>query len=196
MSNNRPPSALMVVGRKYYKLHEMVWEYKDMGISKRIPTSSIPEGLVPDESKLFVAHPDAIIKVTADGKGLMELALELMAEDLLTPGEVEEITEMELDFWPDQELKAEDYVPAAMLTLAMAYSQSERKAALSKQYKIETCMGVIGYAYLDRIEYVVKDGEEGLPDDLKHLEGTVTPVSYEYEDDETGARRPNDTHNR
>jgi len=52
------------------------------------------------------------------------------------------------------------------------------------------------YAYLDRIEYVVKDGEEGLPDDLKHLEGTVTPVSYEYEDDEAGARRPNDTHNR
>ena len=180
---NRPPSALMCVGRKFYKLHEMVEEYKAMGISKRIPATSIPEGLVPLKSKLFVAHPDAIIRVTADDKTLMGLAMDLVDEGLLLPDDLTDITSVEMDFWRDDTLQSEDYVPTPMLTLAMAYSRSEHRDQHTKMYGIETCMGVVGYAYLDRIEYVVRDGEEELPENLAHLEGEIDLVSYTYEED-------------
>lgn len=179
---NRPPSILMVVGKEFYQLHEMVEEYKDMGISKRIPKTSIPDGLVPMKSKLFVSHPDAIIRVTVDGKTLMDLAIDLVDEGLLSVDEFAEIVEMDTDFWLNDELPSEDLVPSPMLTLAMAYSKSEFKAHYLGAYGVETCMGVVGYGYLNRIEYVVRDGEEELPEDLAHLEGEIEPVSYTYED--------------
>lgn len=182
MSENRVPSALMVVGRKFYKLHEMVEEYKDMGISKRIPVTSIPEGIVPMKSKLFVAHPDAIIRVTVDGKTLLDLALDLVDEELITPEDLVEIVEMEQDFWEGEDLNPEDLVPTPMLTLAMAYSQSMHQGHYIGAYGVETCMGVVGYAYLDRIEYVVRDGEEELPEELSHLDDIIELTSYDYED--------------
>lgn len=182
MSENRVPSVLMCVGKSFYSLHDMVEEYRDMGISKRIPITSIPDGLVPMKSKLFVAHPDAIIRVTVDGKTLMDLALDLVDEGLLTSDELYEITMMEQDFWFSDELKAEDEVPTPMLTLAIAYSRSQFQAHYIGAYGVETCMGIVGYAYLDRIEYVVRDGEEELPEDLSHLDGEIELVSYDYED--------------
>lgn len=180
--SDRPASILMCVGKSFYELHEMVEEYQDMGISKRLPITSIPDGLIPYKSKLFVAHPDAIIRVTVDGKTLLDLALDLADEELLTADEVYEITMMEEDFWFSDDLNSEDPIPEPMLTLALAYSRSQHKAHYIGAYGVETCMGVVGYAYMDRLEYVVRDGEETLPEELAHLDDELELTSYTYED--------------
>jgi hypothetical protein len=175
------PSVIMVVGKKYYEFHEAIYEYREIGISKRIGKKNIPEGLVPFKSKLFVAHPDAIVLVGNENYGLVDLAMDLCNESLFSAMKLEDIGMLEMDMGKIHDLKAEDPVPDAMLYLAEAYSRSENRAALQSNYEIETKMGVFGYAYLQRIEYVVRPGETEVPEDLAHLD--IVPVHYEYEDE-------------
>jgi hypothetical protein len=174
------PSVIMVVGKKYYEFHEAIAEYKELGISKRIGKKNIPEGLVPFKSKLFVAHPDAIILIGNENYGLADLGMDLYKEGVLSDRALEEVVGLEQN-WNPEELKSDDPVPEPMLYLAEAYSKSESRAALQSNYEIETRMGVFGYAYLQRIEYVVRPGETEVPDDLAHLD--IVPVHYEYEDE-------------
>jgi len=181
MTQTDIPSVIMVVGKKYYEFHEAIAEYKELGISKRIGKKNIPEGLVPFKSKLFVAHPDAIILIGNKNYGLADLGMDLYNEGLISSYTLEDLVNLEQD-WHPEELKSEDPVPETMLYLAEAYSRSENRAALQSNYEIETRMGVFGYAYLQRIEYVVRPGETEVPDDLAHLD--IVPVTYTYREDD------------
>jgi hypothetical protein len=182
------PSLLMCVGRKFYKLYELVQEAENYGISKRIPITAIPEGMVRGLSKLLVAHPDAIVKVTAPGCTLQDLAWSLVDLGLLTQMQFAKLVDLDVPFWTGNELKPYDFVPESMLDVAMALSMTndEDHERLVKEFELEFCMGVVGYSFVTGIQYVTKPGEVGLPPELAHLEGYVDPVHIEYVDEEQG----------
>jgi hypothetical protein len=172
----------MCVGRKFYKLHEAVEEYKEQGVSKRVSNTAIPEGLVPWRSKIFVAHPDAIVKVTAEGKTLADLAYTLLENGCLSEDDWDSLVEMANPYWTGKELHSEDFVPVSMLVIAIALSKmpEHEQDALKQELGLEFCMGIFGFAYLSGIEYVAKPGETDLPANMKHLKGYVQPVEVFY----------------
>lgn len=173
------PSLIMCVGRKFYKLHEMVEEYQLMGISKRISITSLPEGVKPLESKIFVAHPDAIVQVGPEFL-LFDLARMLYDEGLLTQEEVEEVGIYD---WVMPDFEPTTEVPRPMLTLALALSKSPNKSMYDAAYHIKYIQGIVGFAYLERLEYVAREGETELPAQYAHLEDEVEVVKYTYPED-------------
>lgn len=152
------PSVLCVWGREHYKLHELVEEAEQWGISKRIPITGVIEGLIPFSSKIFAAHPDAIVEVTRQGVSLAELAAELQCE-------------------PD----------SMMLDLAIALSKSPERSMLIKEYLIEFTMGIVGYSPYTGTQVVVPHGTEEVPEEVKDYvdRGVVEPVHIEYITEET-----------
>jgi hypothetical protein len=176
------PSILMTVGRKFYKLHEYIDEASNMGISKRIPITGIPEGMVPGLSKIFLAHPDAIVKVTDPNYSLTDLAQALVDLQKLTNVQYARFVEDVQPFWTGENLQPGDYVPEQMLILTYALSLLEPPALkeLVQKMGLVFCMGIFGWSYFSGFEYVLKPGEEELPKDLAHLEGYVEPVHVIY----------------
>ncbi len=186
------PSILMIAGRQYYKLWEYIEEAQDIGVSKRIPSKAIPEGMVPGLSKIFIAHPDAIVKVTAPDKTLEDLAHELFACETLTMAELAKLIDLDKPFWTGEELNPSDFVPESMLDISMALSKVEEPeySHIVKEFGLQFCLGVVGYAHFEGIQVVLDKSEEDLPDDLEHLRplvefGYVQPVHVEYPDEET-----------
>jgi len=175
------PSILMTVGRQYYTLAEFIDEAKEMGVSKRIAMTSIPEGLVPGISKVFIAHPDAIVKVTADGKCLADLAQEVLGEEYVSPDFA--------PYWEQEKIQPDEVIPEHMLTLTYAFSKlpAAEREKLITEYGLVFHMGVIGYTYFDGFQFVVPDGQEELPEEAQQLRplvesGYVQPVHVTYVD--------------
>lgn len=185
------PSLLVCVGKEHYKLHEVLAEYGDIGVSKRIPKTAIPEGMVKLVSKIFVAYPEAILKVTKEGSTLFDLALYLYEMGLLSDYTWDELMDNRYDnldaaYWEEDKLNPEDFVPESMLQLASAFSKllEDVRAEAIKEFGIKFQMGIVGYSYFQGFQYVVKPGEDGLPEDLAHLEGYVEPITCVYDEDE------------
>lgn len=180
------PSILMTVGREHYKLHSLISEYSQQGVSKRIPKTAIPDGLVPQVSKIFIAHPDAILRVTVNGKTLNDLVVALVNLKVLTQVQIDEMEDLDKPYWSQNELNPYDFVPPNMLTISSALStlSNPERAKVEDEFGIEYCMGIIGFAHVSSIQYVTKPDDDGLPDDLKHLEGYVTPVRVIHDEDE------------
>lgn len=188
---SKATSVLVCVGKQYYKLHEMIEEYTRYGISKRIPLQSIPEGLERGLSRIFVAHPDAIVKVRAHKKSLNDLAYALYEAGLISGDDWVRLVDLEEPYWTGTELNPGDSVPLQMLVIAQAYSEAD--AALQKklkdEFELDFCMGVVGYTTFEGFQYVVEKGKETLPaelDEFKHLldNGYITPVHVEYLEDD------------
>lgn len=184
------PSILMCAGRQDYKLHEFVFEAKAQGVSKRIPVQSVPEGLKKGLSKIFIAHPDAILKVTAEEKTLHMLAFHLFDAGLFTHEQWTKLMDLDVPYWTGEELKSDDFVPESMLDISMAFSQlpDTDKRKLQEEYGIEFCMGIIGYSPFSGFDLVLNHDEDTLPDSFAHLEGMiedgyVRPVHVEYKED-------------
>jgi hypothetical protein len=179
----------MTVGREHYTLHALLSEYIQQGVSKRIPRTAIPDGLVNLVSKFFIAHPDAILRITAEGKTLQDLVSALVELEVLTQVQAIKMEDLGVSYWADDALEPYDFVPSDMLAVAVAFSALPfgEHARLEQELGIEYCMGIVGFSYVTGIEYITKQDEEGLPEDLKHLEGYVTPVKVirdtEDEDD-------------
>jgi len=185
------PSILCCTGRKFYTLAAMMDEYEQQGVSKRIPPSAIPEGMQPALSKIFVAHPDAIIKVTAPGRTLHDLAESLLEMGLLTDIEWALLQELELPFWTGAELNPGDFVPECMLDISIALSRvaSQQHADLAEEFGIQFCMGVAGYAHFQGYQLVLDNDVTELPEEYEHLRplieaGAVQPVHVKYSDDD------------
>lgn len=175
------PSVLMTVGRQYYTLAGFIDEAKEMGVSKRIPTTSIPEGLVPGMSKIFIAHPDAIVKVTAKGKRLADLVRVVLGETYVSPDYA--------PYWEQEDIQPNEVVPDHMLSITYAFSKlpAEERAKLTVEYGLDFHMGVIGYTYFEGVQFVMPEGAEDLPKDAKHIQplidsGYVQPVHIVYVD--------------
>jgi hypothetical protein len=181
---SKHPSLLVCYGLQNYRLWEVIEEAEAHGISKRIPLTAIPEGMVQGASKIFAAHPHAIIKVLAPGKGLEDLAYALLEEGVLTQVQFSNLVDLEQPYWIGEELQPYDFVPESMLDIAMALSKSEHWRDLVKAFEIEFCMGIIGYSPFSGFQYVLGKNDEGLPPELAHLDGYLEPVRIEYVDDE------------
>lgn len=182
MTDTPVTSLLMIVGRAFYALHEAVDEYRQWGVSKRLPLTTVPEGLVPLKSKIFVAHAEAIVRVNNPDATLHDLAYRLYEMDLLDEMAWHELLDTTTPYWRGLELHAEDFVPASMLTITYALSRASgaRKGTLQAEFDLEYCMGIFGFAPLDSLQYVLAPGETALPAEMQHLEGVVQPVHIVY----------------
>lgn len=184
---NTPPSLLFWVGEDNYALWEVIEEYRVMGPSKRIPVKAIPAGLEQGASKLFFAHAKAILQVTLGDETLEDLAYELVDEGVLTAAQLADFVDLTTPFrwWEEhEELQPNDFVPDAMLTVAVAFSKlpGDRRAQLERKYGIEYYPGVFGYSYFTGLQYVCHPDEDDLPEELEHLRGYVEPVRIVYDD--------------
>lgn len=187
------PSIIMCVGREYYSLKDVIDEYSQLGTSKRISMTSIPQGLVRGESKVFIAHPDAIIKVTAKGRTIADLVYEMYAEGATWEHSIFlEIIDGLLDkpYWTGEELQPGDFVPDDMLWISIMLSAMDPViyTYLVKTYELEFCMGIIGFSPFSEIQLVLPDDVEDLPDNLRDLEpyinsGVIQPVHVSYTED-------------
>jgi len=187
-------SLLFCVGEEHYGLDEFIVEAQRMGVSKRIPLTYIPDGLVPYESHVLLAHPQAIVRVTAEGRDLVDLAYALLEMDTIVADDIMALMDVEkekIHGWTGDNLKAEDYVPLPMLTISRAISTLPTffKTKLEKEYGIEYMMGVFGFAPFGRIEFVLPDGVDTLPEEHKDIQayidaGIVTPVHVTYMEDD------------
>lgn len=170
------PSLLICYGREYYKLHEVIEEIQELGVSKRIPLTSIPKDMERGVSKIFCAHPDAIIRMPAGN--VLALATELREAGLITAQQLVDVIE---DSAWDDETHAQ--VPVTMLPMSIALSMASNRAELIEVYSIEFCMGIFGYVPFSGFQYVTKEGEDQLPEQLDYLKGYVEPVKIIYEED-------------
>jgi hypothetical protein len=177
-------SLLTIYGLEFYALHEVIEENEAYGVSKRIPITSIPEGLEKGASKIFCAHPHAIVRVTVEGKTLADLAYALLEEGFFTLAQWNKLVELDQPYWTGEELQPYDFVPESMLEISMALSKSENWKVLMDEFKIEFCMGVIGYTPFTGFQYIAGDNEDGLPPELEHLDGYIEPVHVVYKEDD------------
>lgn len=196
MDTANPPSLLMTVGRKYYRLHEIVDEVSAHGLSKRIPVNSIPEGLVPMASKVFLAHPDALVIVTAEEYTLEDLVYALFELGVFEHAQIEAFVDLDKRYWAGQPLKETDFVPEPMFWIAYALSKMsvaipEDYARVVDKFGVQYQLAIFGYTPFGGIEVVLKDSENDLPTELDHLrpfvdDGTVEMVHVDYtsEDDD------------
>jgi hypothetical protein len=147
---NKPVDLMMWVGREYYTVSSFIEEAERLGVSKRIPHTAIPEGIVPGLSRLFLKHLDACIEIGKYGTEALALELGLNSDQDM------------LDFVIALDhLKEEDF--------------SSWKEIIYR-YQITFHPGVFGYCYITGLQYIAKDNEEGLPEDLVAFEGYIEPV--------------------
>lgn len=172
----------MYAGEEHYTVGEFIREARDIGVSKRIPKTAIPEGIVPGVSRIFIAHNKAILICTAGD--IRDLADDLTDLDLLN-SETKGFFEL-VEPWGVEagELLPDDFVPEQMINLVMAFEDVEPDISreLIKKYGIEFQPGIIGWSYLTGLQYVLPKGENELPAELAHIEH-LEPVYVEYEQD-------------
>lgn len=185
------PSLLFCVGDEYYKLWEFIAEAEEIGASKRVALTAIPDGLVRGLSKMFFAHGQAIVKVTAPGKTLADLAYALLEEGIFTPVEWSKLTELDLPYWTGGELQAFDPVPECMLDITVALSKLKvkRLRELTETFGLQFCQGIIGYSPFNGFQVVLDKDEQTLPESLSVLAplvdtGYVEMVHVVYADEE------------
>jgi len=154
----KPIDIIMWAGEKQYTVSSFIIEARIMGVSKRIPRNSIPEGIIPGRSRLLIKHKKAILH----GNDLDQLVTRLNVGSPYT------IT-----------------LPDDMLALVMVLEAVKEQdpviwKQLVEEFELTWSPGVIGYSYISSIQYVVEEGEEELPDDLAHIQ-YLEPVKVEYE---------------
>ena len=173
---------LMMVGEEHYTVQAFVEEAVSWGVSKKINPKSIPNGIVPNVSRIFVWHPRAIPVVTADGKTFKDLGMATLEGTLERPEVWEQHYSDLLSEWkPEELLLPADYVPPHIMKITYYLQALESKAynQLDKEFGIQWQGGVIGYSYLGFIQYVCREGEDEVPEELAHIEN-IMPVKIEY----------------
>lgn len=189
------PSIIMFAGEDNYTLASFLDEAEFAGVSKRIPANSIPQGLVPGASKIFIAHPKAIVLVGADGLTLEDLAYRLLEMGFITAEQWADLVDLDMpkEAWQKMELEPFDPVPSCMLDIAYALSAvgGSRLRDLEQEFQISYIPGVIGFSHVTRLEYVLPNDVTELPSNidpaLKNAidASYVTPVHVHYDDPET-----------
>ena len=83
--------VLWVGQESYPKATPYVREAEELGVSKRIPVNSLPEGVVNGITRLFLKHRRAIPVVTAKGKTFQDLVNKLVELSLIATAQAAEI---------------------------------------------------------------------------------------------------------
>jgi len=169
----------MFVGENHYPWpNDFSEEAQRVGVSKRVSRKSIPH-IVPGETRLVLIHPKAIVKVTAEGMGLWDLAAELVLEHIVhAKGYGED--------WLDRFIlgnifdeQAGEYTSGLTRMLRAAERAKDLKR-IEEKYGIEYFPGVFGWCPLSGIQYVAKsDDETELPPDLAGVSG-IEIVRMDY----------------
>ncbi|HEC65135.1 hypothetical protein LCGC14_2247890 [marine sediment metagenome] len=152
--------VIMWAGENNYSVSEFINEARKMGVSKRIPRNSIPEGIVPGRSRLLIKHKKAIVKTE------LESDYPLLIDNLI------------VNDYPVSE--------GSMLSVVMALENLYKEdiefwREFIYVYGITWHPGVIGYSYITGLQYVVEEEEEDLPEDLAHIK-YLEPIKMEYDD--------------
>ncbi len=148
-----PVDLLMWVGTQY-TVSEFIREAKRMGVSKRISKTSIPEGIVSGKSKLLIKHRHAIV----NSPRLDELA-DQAGLRLRMPDDMLKLTIALEDL---RDFNHQEYFQEWQI--------------LVKDFEITWSPGVIGYTTITGVQYVAKPTEQGLPEDLAHMDDLIEPV--------------------
>lgn len=163
---------IMWVGEEHYTVSSFIEEATKIGVSKRIPKNSIPEGIVLNRSRLFIKHRRAIVQGDAE-RARDEYSMDDLIDTLSTT-------------------RAMSYyqLPQDMLGLIISLESIEENEPefwkkLVKDYGLTWSPGVIGYAYITGIQYIAGENETGLPEELIHLEGYVEPIRITYGTDDS-----------
>lgn len=157
---------IMWAGEDNYTVSGFIKEARMQGVSKRIPKNAIPEGIAFAHSRLFIKHRRAIIDCEdwevfvqeLIGHGYLHLPIQVYSKDIMLYA----VMAME-DMHDKNRVLWNEYIEA---------------------FNITWHPGVIGYAYITGIQYVVKENEEGLPEEYAYLEGYVEPVRDIHEEGE------------
>jgi hypothetical protein len=165
---------LMMVGKEHYTVPQFIAEAKEWGVSKRIPINSIPEGLVPNLSRLFLWHPQAIPVINAPGRTYQDLAELLIQNGCIAR-----------DAIPEEILEG-DPSNKGMIDLTCAFWSAEKdvQGDITAALDLTWQGGVFGYTSLQNPRVVLPDGVEELPENMKHLEGKVQLIHVKYQEEE------------
>ena len=191
-----------IVGKESYPWpHDFIEEARVQGVSLAVSKASIPD-YDPGKTRLALAHPRAIVTVTADRMILADLAIELVREYVVgscvepTPEHRAELIarwsdpgeplEWDLAYAYDKLMVVEsdqDGIKWAN-TLAMCFwlREADKKKdlkRLEKKYGIEYQIGWLGFTFLTNIQYVARDDEEELPLELIGKGVEIVKVVYE-----------------
>lgn len=185
---DKPVDLLMLVGQEY-TVPEYIAESVAYGVSKRIPLTAIPNGIVPGVSRLFLWHTKVIPLVRAEACTLFDVVSRLIDLGALTRDQatVYELGEM----WrPDDGLLLPDsYVPPhiLMVTCAIQKLPPADRRQLEKDFKIEWQGGIFSWTYLGLPQMVVpKDATEAdLPEEVRGRTD-IDFVVVEYVDTDGG----------
>ena len=176
---------LMYVGGDNYTVPAYLSEAKQWGVSKRIPSGSIPDGLIPGVSRIFLWHNEAIPLVRAEGKTMRDLT-DLLVEKNLLDEQTATILELREPWKPEEHLLPSSYVPPHVLRLTCIIQLQEPhvRREIEKALEIEWQGGVIMWSYLGKPQYIVgKDGK--VPTEIAQKYGDILEyVQVEYQEDD------------
>lgn len=169
--------VIMYVGEQYYSLAQYIDETEQLGVHKRIPLNSVPDGMVAGESRIFLAHKKAIVRPSSIGL-FPVFATSLFEAGLLPRKEYEYIMDNPEIMLVSDMLHPEQFVPAGMLSVSIAFSRADKETQdkLIKEYGLEFLPGVFGYAYIASLHFILGSGEEELPAELAHMSDIIEPV--------------------
>ncbi len=154
---------VMWVGQKFYPWPEdFLTELRKRGLSKRVAQTNIPP--VEPGDRLALIHPRAC--VIGD---TLALAKELVEMDCPLP----------LDKLASE--NGQSYL--ALVNMLAAFSGEERKT-LVKKHGCAFQPGVFCFVYLTGVQYIAKEGETELPEDLRGRGIEIVRVEYVKSDDE------------
>jgi hypothetical protein len=167
---DKPIDIIMWCGAEQYTVGSFIREAERMGVSKRIPRTAIPEGIVPGQSRILIKHRQAIVHS------------ERLDELFLTVSHVYNILEFALI---DESRKGLN-IPDTMLRMVMFLEDLKVSDPVTWEkfvevYGLTWSPGVIGYSYITSIQYVAYDDEKELPEDLQNIEG-IEIIRIEYDE--------------
>lgn len=171
---------LMHVGL-VYDVPRYINETMLYGASKRISLSSIPEGLVPGVSFLYLWHSHVIPFVTSEEHTFRELVEELLDLDLL----YQPLDEEDLEWAARPELSSSDPVPPGILAVTCAIQENiDHRLWLQEKYGIRWQGGVFLSTPLGKLRYILKKDETELPEHLQPYAHLIDAVRVVRVDDD------------
>jgi hypothetical protein len=174
----------MYVGSEY-TVPAYIREAREWGVSKRIPANSIPEGIVPNVSRLFLWHTEVIPMIRAAGKTMADLAEKLVGMGWLGADQVL-LYDLDEPWSPAEQLLPDSYVPPDILVLTNVIQEQEPaiRREIEKEFGIEWQGAVFCWTYLSKPQLVVPNGQEVTDGVIDQFGPDIDYVTVRYQGSE------------
>lgn len=151
----RPADMIMKVGAKHYPtVASYIVEAQVRGASKRLP--SVPTGAVQDVTRIFLAHPRAIVSMQGKPRDLLA--------ELGTLAEVNSVV--------SDALLSSYYHRLPDVLAQVADTGDSAARAILKRYGVKFHIGIFGYFYIAQLQGVV-DSQDADVDEVLRRAGVV-----------------------